>query len=460
MAGREQLSYGQTVITGDVMRLWADAENRSRTRARLMQEGEAITHYPYELPFSDLIGRIQEGDLMWGAYKALPLARLAGIKQLSFLTFVRPDSQKQLSTGFDHDRLGHSVPVGKIMEVVLRRNPNPDKSAAEFEHIIEAAVTAGLAHDMGTVGGGEALKKIDPENLDEETHWKDVLDKKAKRFLKSRGITIGQLDKMIHNEGLLGQVLDIADRISYVMLDFDQLLRVESTEAAIERAGQGDYEGAERAQTLNADFNLGSIYRDIDIDWETQQVYFKDPTRLGKFLSLRAFLTANLYKHPISLARDYMVGEVIRPYYFADELKRGTMLTPSRLRRMTDDDVLDFIARQPGGFTGSLFQTLRWQRDDYGSIMNWSPDGYEMFNLEEEARQRQRELNMGGNVLLSGIVESKRFNTATNYLVKNDEGEIVPFGDCEPGWAASIEAMADSTEGFLLFWQYQANAVV
>jgi hypothetical protein len=237
MAGGEQLKPG-VEITADVLGLWADAENQARTHARLMQEGEATTNYPYELPFSDLIGRLQKGDLAWDAYRNLPLARLGGIKQLSFLVLVRAESKKQLSTGFDHDRLGHSVPTGKIIEVVLRRNPDPAKSAAEFEHLVEAAVTAGLAHDIATVGGGEAIKKIDPKNLGEENHWKDVLDKKAKRFLKDRGISLSELDRMIHNKGVLGQVLDIADRISYVMLDFDQLLRVESTERAIEKAGE------------------------------------------------------------------------------------------------------------------------------------------------------------------------------------------------------------------------------
>jgi hypothetical protein len=420
----------------------AGTGNQSQLHIALLQEGDHLSDI-YPLPFSDLVVQLRKGDVIWEAYETRLVQRLSGIKQLSFLSSIGAD-KRQLADVFEHTRLDHSVPVSKIMEAILRENPDPSKTPAEFEKLIEIAQHGGLLHDAPSVGGGEAIKKIDRDNLDEEAHLGDVLDEEILSLLARKGIPIEELDRMIRNEGVLGQVLDIADRISYVMLDADQLLKARSTQAVITAASRHDYDEVEKAQIIDVEPNLGSIYHDVGINWETGQVYFRDPVRLAEFLRLRALLSKDLYTHPVSLARDCIVGNAAMRRYHADKLDKDAILTPRKLRMMTDEQV---------------FQALGWDEDILKAVANWYPDGYVMFKTRAEAEQRQAEIETDDKVLLSAIATSKRFNPATDFLIQNAAGEIISLREYSPEFAAQIEAMADSMEGFLLFWQYRGNVV-
>ena len=42
-------------------------------------------------------------------------------------------------------------------------------------------------HDIATPALGDAAKSIDPDNLDEEKFWHEVLDEKGKEFLRKKG---------------------------------------------------------------------------------------------------------------------------------------------------------------------------------------------------------------------------------------------------------------------------------
>jgi len=404
--------------------------------AALPQEGDQLSDV-YPLPFSDLVVRLGKGDVIWEAYKTKLVQRLAGIKQLSFLSSIGGD-RRQLAFVFEHTRLGHSVPVPKIMEAILRENPDPSKTSAEFEKLIEIAEHGGLLHDVHSVGGGEAIKKMDPDHLNEELNFADGLDEEVKQLLRRKGISLDELSKMVRNEGVLGKLLDIADRISYVMLDSDQLLKIRSTQTVIEVASRNDGVAVEKAPILDMEPNLGSIYHDVAINWETGQVYFRDPARLAKFLMLRASLSRDLYMHPVSLARDCIVGNAAMRHYSIDGLSKDSILTPQKLRRMTDEQV---------------FEALGWDEEIISAVANWYPDGAEMYRTREEAERRQAEIETDENVSISAIATSKRFNPSTDFLVQNAAGEIVPFRDNFPEVAAQIEVTADSKEGFLLFWE-------
>jgi HD superfamily phosphohydrolase len=396
------------------------------------------------LPLSDLAGWIYEKDDIFKAFMSLPVGRLAQVKQLSFLAYIGPSPETQYLHEFTHTRLEHTLLAAKAMEAILRRN-----GASEQE--VKLGIIAAIMHDQATPAFGEATKKIDRDNLDEEKHWAEVMDEKAWNYLAGEGITGEQIDDIIHNRGLLGKVLDIADRISYVLLDAHQLITLSNLDAIISNAEQAGYR-AEIAEIVRTDTNLGSIYKDVAIDWQEGEVYFRNAERLSKFLELRALLNKNLYVHPVSQARDLMVTQALRPYYSTDESDE-TKLTPDKLRRMSDDDVMLFVSQHDSGFEKSVYKAVGPSFAPYFAFVNWYPQYWERFTTPNELENRRRELEADSRLAINGATRVDRFNPATEWKILDDEGRRLPFREYDPQCAGRIERIADAVEGYLLFWQ-------
>src|SRR5258708_37541086 len=91
---------------------------------------------------------------------------------------------------------------------------------------------------------------------------------------------------------------------------------------------------------------IGNIYEDVVVDFEGEEVYFKDPERLGAFLLLRGFLNKNLYLHPINMGRDLKFANLLSPYY-STTAKEGK-LNPTMLRQMTDQELMEWLEKAQG----------------------------------------------------------------------------------------------------------------
>jgi HD superfamily phosphohydrolase len=382
------------------------------------------------LPYSDLRGWIPEGDPWLGFEGSVPLGRLDGIKQLSFLSYVGPDPDKVTSVPYEHTRGLHTQQVALISREIVRRNGG-DLSA---QHMI---MVGGGLHDIATPAHGDATKLVDPNNLKEEDHWEEMIGKRGKEYLTRYGISAQQIDDIIHNRGVLGQVLDIADRIAYVMQDSYVILG--------EPLGSNSFEVDPYTSVLRGimlkDLDMGNIYKDVQIDWKKEQVVFGDLKRLEKFLYLRAHLHQQHYLYPRNQGRDMVVANLIKPFYSpTEDPKDPDLLTPAKLRQMGDLSLMDYLAHKYGVDMGYMF---------YGMLLNLHPK-FERFERHEEADEGLRELTKDDNVNVLGKREVKPFDTGGRYLAVNGS-KIETFNEASSKTRV-LNRIVDATRGVFVFY--------
>lgn len=386
--------------------------------------------YKVFLPFSDLGKWIPEG-IDTEIIDAFGLHRLHYVRALSFLAFIGPDPERQYFLEFTHSRFDHSLVVLTIVEEIWKRN---GFNEADIIHDRLAA----LVHDRAIPALGDATKSIDEANLDEELHWAADLPPSAKRLMKRYKISRKEVDRIIHNKGLKGQVLDIADRITYVLKD-----TYEITEFPMHwepNPFQVDFDSPIRS-LIRQDTKLGNIYQDVGIDHATGEIFFTNPPRLTRFLILRALLHQTLYLQPISVGRDLLAASLIRPLYSSEN---KALLTPLRLRQMTDNEL---VKKLSGHYQPSVEDYLSF----YYNLVSWCPQ-YLKVETEEEAATKAAALQQRDNTVVIGIKQVRSFDPATSYNVKTADGKIVPFRQAHPKWAKAIESIAQSTGGLFVFF--------
>lgn len=389
-------------------------------------EGEDGAFY-VGLPFSELREWIPEG-IYTETVNAFGLSRLEQIRALSFLSYIGPDPENQYFLNFNHTRFHHSLVVALVMEKILRQNSFDQNNLTQ-------GIVAALVHDRGTPALGDATKSLDGEALDEELHWADELPQTAEELIKKHGLEKEEIGSIIQNNGTLGKCLDIADRITYVLIDALMIAGPPSS-----YSDNNPYT-SELTLLLRKDPRLGNIYQDIRIDPATGEVFFTNTKRLGLFLQLRVLLHDRLYLHPISAGRDLFVANLIRPLY---SVENNSLLTPSKLRRMTDDELLEklFNHYQPSAINHLFF---------YYDLVNWHPQ-YWKVETEEEAAAKAEELQSHDNTVVVGIKWVRSFDPATSYKVKTENGKIIPFREAQPRRARVIESIVKSTGGLFVFY--------
>jgi len=377
------------------------------------------------LPYSDFRRWVPENSIYDKALVNIQsLNRLNEIKCLSFLSYVGPNPQDMYFTPFTHSRLDHSLTVALINEQILKQNGMPQDQ-------INLVVIAGILHDIATPAYGDATKQIDIKSLDEEDYWWEVLDKKGKDFVTQFG-TREAIDKIIKNEGLLGKVLDISDRIVYTMKDLNALIWPDQ----INKQEDNDYLLGIK-KIVNDNPKIGNIYKEVGVDQKKQEIVFNNSNNLRIFLSLRAHLHHNLYLHPINQAKDLFVAKVIGQVY---SRYKDSVFSPERLREMTDNDLLFAL----GAYYKKTAVTM------HPLLVNWQAE-FEKFDSLEKAKIRENELRQNKNIAIVGIKEIRDFNAMTDCKVA-DGYKYVKFKKYNPQAARKIEKVSQSTKGIFLFW--------
>lgn len=393
-------------------------------------EGEAFDF----LPCSDLRRWTEESDIYERSFQNLPLARLDGVKALSFLSYVGPAAKDQIFLPYSHTRFDHSFTVGIVIETIMRQNGFPQEDT-------NVGIVAGLIHDIATPAHGDATKKVDPKALDEEQFWWETLGRNGQVFVTQElNIPQERLDAIIKNQGIMGQILDIADRITYTMKDLNGIVAVDQNNAW-SWVFQNPY-----LQTLH-DFiainpKIGNIYKEVGADRRKNEVFFNDPKNLGIFLFLRAHLHKALYLNPISQGRDLFIASLIKRLYSRDGSRP---LSPQRLRSITDENLIEVLQKYYKPEYGDFSQKL------YYDLTNWHPY-FEKFESKEEAIKRTKELKKDKDIAIIGMNQCKGFDPGTSYKVTDEKGRIVPFREFDPDSVSEIERMVEETKGFFVFF--------
>src|SRR6185369_16395731 len=246
-------------------------------------------------------------------------------RQLTWIeALIRPPTfENPLDTRWDH-----TLQVTALTEAILRQNKG--EKGAEWDKKIKTGVVAAWVHDIATPAFGDVSMKVEPDKLDEEANWEKVIGEEGYAFFDRHGLDPAEITTTIVNGGILGEVLDIADRIAYTTSD---IYRFQHGVGQDVRVGRGaallDY-AAEHP-------DVGDIYKDVRVQGD--QVYFENPERLAAFLKMRALLRRDFVEHPETQGRDIAIGNLIRRY-----LEQPGGLTLDRLREMGDIDLFHFFA--------------------------------------------------------------------------------------------------------------------
>lgn len=381
------------------------------------------------LPFSDFKRWIPEDDPWRKFVQSFPFGRLDGIAQLSFLSYTGQSPEKIIFEQYKHTRAVHTQQVAQLGKEIVRQN-----GGNLFQQ--EFMMTVGGLHDIATPAHGDATKLVDKKNLDEEDHWQDALDSKQLELLESKGFKLEDIDEAIHNKGVYGKILDIADRISYTMQDAFEI----AGNSFIDDINFDKYTSTIQSLLLQ-DIKLGNIYKDIGVDWKRGDVFFTDPKRLEIFLSLRAYLHKFTYMFPTNQGRDIFFANLIKPFYSESGPEDELVLTPQKLRKMRDYKLMDFLNHAYGLPEEDKFKF------DY-NLLNWYPTS-EWFETSEEADERLEALSHNKKVLIIGKKEVKGFDTGTSYRVVSNN-EITSFANL--GRSSRIDEIAKDMHGTYIFY--------
>lgn len=246
--------------------------------------------------------------------------RLGRIRQLSTLrtpvidraTHV-PFGQKPARRRFPHTRAEHSRLVAALMTFLAH---NLDQRP------LGPATVAGIGHDTLTAAGGDMTHALDRAAFDEDQHFGVFAHSSAfADFAQRWSLPVELIVETIAGRGLLGDILDFADKLAYVGLDVDMYLR------AISENGPLWYPKGflEIEDLLQRHPNVCQVWETAEI--REGQLVVGDFESLAAFLQLRMLLFRWLYYNPMCLPWERAIMEaVLRPMYQSGFVTREELL--------------------------------------------------------------------------------------------------------------------------------------
>ncbi len=354
------------------------------------------------LPFSGFGYEVLEGGLVEQVDRAFNLGRLRHIKQLGFLHYptIGAEGTHIITQQFPHNRYIHSMDVMVTGILILYNN-----NRSEWERKLYKVGSS--THDTLTPASGDTTKLIDKKEFDEDLHYPILMEQVDwSKIPDAPEDAKVLLPPMIMNKGLLGAVLDIADKIAYVSRDLREFY--------VHGPKLAGYE--EIKALLSIDPQPTSLWECARI--RDEQLYFDDKDRLINFLMVRATLFAKLYQNAsCRFWENFVMTFVKRKFYETGRLTKDHLLrmVDWQLQEMINNEIdLNFVSGMIG---------LRDER-------------METFNTLETAQKRQKEL-LRQNRPVSMIEKAFSAGPGVHFLVETPEG-LKPLSKADPMAAALI----------------------
>lgn len=368
-----------------------------RTKFAIEELESGLATIP-KVPYTGIGYMVAKGGLTEEIYHAFGIGRLGQITQLSELhdPVVTSNHSTSYANKFISNRYVHVLNAAALIDLITYNNSAP----LELKN---SAKIAALTHDVALPAGGDSVVMVDPEKLHEEARYPEIIaNPKIQRLLYKYGVSPDVLIDAVQGRGLLGGLLDIADKISYLSLD---------THEYINRYGKDGPVAYPRVR--NEIFELVKNNPLICGLWDSvrlqnDNIIFDDKNKLMQFLRLRALLTRELYLHPGTRFMENLTGKVLVPYLY----RRGN-LSAEKLLRMVDMQLDQHLGNSFGRKPILDFARVE-------SLKNIS-----------EAEKREIELAQGGVrvTIIDHLTRSPK--PATHYLVKH-RAEYTPLAKAHP----------------------------
>lgn len=219
--------------------------------------------------------------------------RLMEVKQLAYVhdgTWRKDISSLATSQRFNHTRGLHtSCDVPAIGNLIIRNNP----CLRPFTTLAHVGFST---HDARTPALGDTTKGVNFAFYDEDAHYGELLTgEKWKNFQAKYSIDAELLIAMVQGKGVLGKVLDLADKIAYTIRDawaYTSMLHISPPDSVKEKGTQMIY------NILAAFPTLGNIWNDVRVT--DGQVAFAYNPKIAWLYILRAHMFRYVYYYPAS----------------------------------------------------------------------------------------------------------------------------------------------------------------
>jgi len=332
-------------------------------------------------------------------------------------------SQKSDPLPYTHNRYDHTCWAYVILLLILY---NVRKHLSRYQR--RHGRVAVVVHDRQTPAGGDGTKAINPTAFDEELNVEELFRGWEWEILKKElGLSKKSIIDAVRGKGVLGVLLDIADKIAYVCRDSEEFLARYIPES-LGRCAKGF--AAIKAIT-DSHPDIGALWDSVTII--NDQVVFEDAERLYNFLKLRALLFKYLYNNPGARSLEAIVANCIIRY----------MLTSGKVSK---EKLIDM----PDTHYFRLIEDFIGVRYAMGNPRNIGQFSYRVFGTLKEALQKESEL-MPEKKTITAIEVLSKANPATDFLVKTKTGEIKPFGEACPEKAREIRRIIGRREKVFLF---------
>lgn len=369
----------------------------------------------YALPLAGFSYSVNPNGFIASAREAFTMNALMDRRQLNVI--LTP--QIRLPDGaigrrpYPHTRYMHSHDVSAVATLLARNNRHALSQSAR-----NTLRLAGLTHDRLTVPFGDLTKTFDPHAFDEDAHYPKLLKGEAWEALKRRHkVRDPVLVATINNDGVLGKLHDLADKIAYVARDSYELHR------ALQSVGERDYTVDEQVflALLERNPTPCSLWESVTVVGD--EPAFGDLDQLEAFLRLRIYMFRNVYEQPTTMAgKTFFAGLMRRAF------KEG-QLNLDRLDEVTDADFEAHLlaldpraAQERQACEQSEVQTL---------------------HFEDAVSAEIARLELERQGIVYSLVEdraAKKMKGATHLRVKIGKNETKTFTELRPEVAREIES--------------------
>lgn len=385
-----------------------------------------LPHFPF-MGFGYIVQNEGDRGLGWSmaneAACVFNLHRLQGVKQLGFMRDpVGLENDRSLLTlPFQHTRYCHSLDAFAIA-TLLGENC---KLTDEEKRVLSLA---GLVHDARTPAGGDSTKLVDPAEFDEDIHFPEFLKGfEWEEFQAKWNIDSKLLVETVLGNGILGSLLDIADKTSYISRDAFAYLGMKVAGKKRRNSSPDHIDDDVFSTGLYTINDLINRHPNITALWEVTRiiqgkVVITDPDRLTNLLRLRALLFRELYYNPFSRFYEYLLGKgVTKILYERGEITAQELLFHNDL----------WLERKADKFFGDSHILTKFHNLAHSRI--------EEFHDYTSACRRAAEFDGERDTIV--IVDDFQHvsNSATKRFWVKDRGQIVKFNEARPRTAEQID---------------------